>query len=359
MTFIPADLGSAREGNYIPGEGPKDAKIAIVGEAGGAHEDRHKRPFCGPAGRVLEQCMHSAGLIRGECYLTNVIKLRPRGNDIAPYYNSRTGTFSALADSHIHELLGELNEIKPNIIVATGNIPMAALTRRKKGVTKYRGYIEEGLPSLVTRKVLVTIHPSSTFFRGEGTTGGGAGKGSSPYIGRYYLSHDLRKAKRFSTTPELVRPERKIVICRTVEEVKGWLEVLAETKRVSLDIEVLNFELASIGLSADPSLAVEIPFADQKLWSDYEEAEIMRLLDHYIFGNSEVVIVVQNGIFDLWFLFLRYGILTRGEVEDTMIGHHVMYFEMAKGLDFLASIHCGAQEYWKDMVKFNNIKDNA
>jgi len=36
-----------------------------------------------------------------------------------------------------------------------------------------------------------------------------------------------------------------------------------------------------------------------------------------------------------------------------------MYPELPKGLGFLGSIYCGSQEYWKDMVKFDDIKDNS
>lgn len=362
MTFLNVEFGRAREGGYIPGEGPTDAKIVLVGEAGGAEEDRHKRPFVGPAGRVLEQCMHAAGLIRGETYLTNVVKCRPRNNDITPYYNPRTGRFTELAEPWLNELYEELAGLKANIIVALGNVPMAALTRRKKSVTKYRGYIERAEKEICSEKVLITLHPSSTFFRGEkhGGSGGGPGKGASPYIGRYYITMDLKKALAFSDSPVLIRPQRRLVTqFSDVQEVVEWIKILAKTGRVSCDIEVSNFEVSCMGLSASQDLGVSIPLSDMKRWSEYEELLIWRALDQYVFGDPGVVKVVQNGIFDLYFIFLKYGIVTKGPIEDIMIGHHIMYFEMAKALDFIASIYCGAQEYWKDMVKFDNIKENS
>lgn len=360
MSFI--DIKTTGYGR-IPGEGPKDARIAIVGEAGGAEEDRHKRPFVGPAGRVLEQCMHAAGLIRGETYLTNVIKLRPSGNNIEPYYNSRKGTFTELARPFIEELYEELNEVKPNIIVAAGNIPMAALTKRSKGVSKFRGYIEGpqnttgfSLPELLTEKVLITLHPSSTFFRGEGATKGGPGKGASPYIGRYYISHDLRKAKKFSGTPALERPKRELIVNLTAREAVEWIVAMADSGRVATDIEVLNYEVSCISLACAPELSISIPLMK---YNEYEELAVVRALAEHIFGNTKVVKVLQNSIFDLYFLWMKYGIITLGPVEDTMVAHHIMYLDMARSLEFLASIHGGAQEYWKDLVRFDNIKENA
>lgn len=365
MSFMPMNFGGRSSGGHIPGEGPKNARIAIVGEAGGAEEDKTKRPFVGNAGRVLEQCMHAANLIRGETYLTNVIKLRPPGNDISPYYNQRTGAFTEQARPFLEELIGELNEIKPNIVVATGNIPMAALTRRRKGVTAYRGYIESPvnstgyeLPPLSCQKVLITLHPSTTFFRGEkhGTTGGGAGKGASPYIGRYYISHDLRKAKRESESPILVRPKRETVVPTSADEAIEWIKALADTGRVSFDIEVMNFEVSLMSLSCDPSLGVVLNFLK---YSEFDELRVVRALAQYIIQNPKVIKVPHNGIFDFWFIAERYGIIVHGPVEDTLIGHSIMYIDFAKSLGFLGSIYCGAQEFWKDLVKFDNPKENA
>jgi len=45
-------------------EGSPLSKIALVGEAPAKQEMRMGRPFVGPAGAVLDECMHAAGLIR-------------------------------------------------------------------------------------------------------------------------------------------------------------------------------------------------------------------------------------------------------------------------------------------------------
>ena len=76
-------------------------------------------------------------------------------------------------------------------------------------------------------------------------------------------------------------------------------------------------------------------------------------------GNPDSKKVVQNGMFDIHFLLTRCGVVVRGEIHDTMVAHSVMYPELPKGLDFLGSIYCGSQEYWKDSVKFENIKGES
>jgi uracil-DNA glycosylase family 4 len=64
----------------VPGEGPADADIMLVGEGPGFNEDQQGRPFVGPAGRFLEELLAMAGLKRTDVYITNVVKHRPPNN---------------------------------------------------------------------------------------------------------------------------------------------------------------------------------------------------------------------------------------------------------------------------------------
>jgi uracil-DNA glycosylase family 4 len=64
----------------VPGEGDETAEVMLVGEAPGATEDEQGRPFCGRAGRLLDELLAEAGLERGRVYITNVVKARPPGN---------------------------------------------------------------------------------------------------------------------------------------------------------------------------------------------------------------------------------------------------------------------------------------
>ncbi len=64
----------------VPGEGPVDARIMLVGEAPGFNEDKQGRPFVGAAGKFLDELLGEAGMRRGEVYIANVVKHRPPGN---------------------------------------------------------------------------------------------------------------------------------------------------------------------------------------------------------------------------------------------------------------------------------------
>jgi uracil-DNA glycosylase len=64
----------------VPGEGPYDADIMLVGEGPGFNEDKQGRPFVGAAGRFLEELLAVAHLKRSDVYITNVVKHRPPSN---------------------------------------------------------------------------------------------------------------------------------------------------------------------------------------------------------------------------------------------------------------------------------------
>ncbi|HEY4489640.1 MAG TPA: uracil-DNA glycosylase [Candidatus Paceibacterota bacterium] len=70
------------ENNYFPviGEGSHDAKIMFIGEAPGLNEAKTGRPFCGRAGKVLDDLLLSIGIPRSDVYITNIVKDRPPEN---------------------------------------------------------------------------------------------------------------------------------------------------------------------------------------------------------------------------------------------------------------------------------------
>lgn len=66
--------------NAVPGEGPADAEIMMIGEGPGFHEDQQGRPFVGQSGKFLDELLAEIKLKRSDIYITNVVKHRPPGN---------------------------------------------------------------------------------------------------------------------------------------------------------------------------------------------------------------------------------------------------------------------------------------
>lgn len=326
--------------DQVPPEGPIDAKIAIIGEAPGGYEERAGRPFVGPSGNMLNTCMQSAGMIRRECYLTNVLKHRPglNSNNFAPYYNTRKGEFTEKGKPYVHALHEELMQCGANVFVPLGNPAFTALTGKAQ-ITKHRGYVFEST-LLEGRKVIPSLHPAA-IMRGK-------------HIERYYLAKDLSRAVRESEYPEIRRPERQLIYDLDYIEACEWLDAFNAQKIVCFDIEVINFEVSCIGFTSSPNFAVTIPFYE--CWDEHEERELWRRIAK-IMENPKVAKAGQNLMFDTAFLLQQNRIRTRGPILDTMIMHSLIYPDMLKGLEFLASIYCECPEYWKDLAEFKNIKE--
>ena len=158
--------------NLVPGYGPKNAKIAIVGDYPGKKEVTIGLPFVGNAGKELEEMLRVAGINIGACYKTNVFKTPPPHNDIAnwcskkseldkTYYHPPIAQSKYLNPEHLHcieDLREELREISPNIIIALGSTALWALTGDNK-IAKSRGVIIDN----PLGKILPTYHPSAIF----------------------------------------------------------------------------------------------------------------------------------------------------------------------------------------------------
>ena len=100
----------------VPGVGPENARIMLIGEGPGANEDIKGEPFVGQAGQFLNQLLALAGLRRQDVYITNVVKCRPPNNrDPFPL---ELETCKPWLDS-------QLELIKPQIVVTLGRFSMA------------------------------------------------------------------------------------------------------------------------------------------------------------------------------------------------------------------------------------------
>ncbi len=100
----------------VPGEGPADAEIMLIGEGPGFHENEQGRPFVGAAGKFLEQLLEQANLARADVFIANVVKCRPPGNrDPQP---EELAACAAYLDAQIEI-------VNPSVVVTLGRFSMA------------------------------------------------------------------------------------------------------------------------------------------------------------------------------------------------------------------------------------------
>lgn len=133
----------------VVGDAPAGlARLALVGEAPGAHEDQAGRPFVGRAGGLLDTVLAEIGLRRDEVAVLNVLKCRPPGN--RPPRPIETANCRPW-------LQHQLDLVAPAVTVALG----LSATRWFLGRTTTLGAVR-GRSHPLPRGVLVpTYHPSA------------------------------------------------------------------------------------------------------------------------------------------------------------------------------------------------------
>ena len=131
----------------VPGEGPADARVVLVGEAPGAREDATGRPFVGSAGKLLDRLLAEAGLKREDVFVTNVVKARPPKNR------------DPRADEVAHYrpwLERQLDVIAPDLVVPLGRHALAHFVDGVT-ITAAHGRVVEA----AGRRVLPWFHPAA------------------------------------------------------------------------------------------------------------------------------------------------------------------------------------------------------
>jgi DNA polymerase len=138
------------------GAGSPGARLILVGEQPGDCEDIEGKPFVGPAGLLLDQCLTEAGIARHDAYVTNAVKhfkWEPRGK-------RRIHKKPAIREIAACRpwLDAEMEEIQPEMIVCLGATAAQALLGKSFRVTVDRGKL---LHQPNRPPILATVHPSS------------------------------------------------------------------------------------------------------------------------------------------------------------------------------------------------------
>lgn len=145
------------------GDGPSHARVVLVGEQPGEREDQQGAPFVGPAGRVLDEALESAGIDRAQAYVTNIVKhfkWRPRGKR---RIHQRPNAEEITACRPWFD--AELARLRPEVVVPLGATAAQALLGASLRITRQRGEVLEwrGTSPVtdVPPRLVPTVHPSS------------------------------------------------------------------------------------------------------------------------------------------------------------------------------------------------------
>jgi DNA polymerase len=338
----------------------------IVGEAWGQEEERTGLPFQGLSGQELNRMLHEAGIMRSECYTTNVVNSRPPYNDIERWVTVkrkdiqpdmirwRDRWVKPIVLAGVDRLLREIDLVQPNVIVAAGATALWALTGAW-GIGKWRGSqlrlqvpVELWPAELIrpgwtppTTKVIPILHPALVM---------------RDMAQRHITVHDLKRAARergsadYGSEPQwnfIVRPS-----LQTALDTLTMLTSLVESGQeewIDFDLETAAGHISCIGISWSKTEAICIPFMERGhthgYWSEEEEAHIVWLI-YCLLTHPKVKVRGQNLLYDCQYTY-RHWHFTPRVAQDTMIAHHSVFCGLPKSLDFLASLYCQHYVQWK------------
>ncbi|OHA15669.1 MAG: hypothetical protein A3G52_00885 [Candidatus Taylorbacteria bacterium RIFCSPLOWO2_12_FULL_43_20] len=145
----------------VIGEGSHDANIMFVGEAPGRNEALTGRPFCGAAGKILDELLSSVGIQRKDVYVTNIVKDRPPENrDPTP---SEIELYSPF-------LSRQIDIIKPKVIATLGRYSMVYIMKKFdldfeiESISAAHGKAYDAVASYGPIKIAVFYHPAAAIY---------------------------------------------------------------------------------------------------------------------------------------------------------------------------------------------------
>lgn len=338
----------------VKGTGPLNARIIIIGEAPGYTENLQGEPFKGKSGMLLNQWLREVGLDRDLIRIDNLVYYQPpRGNDIDSF------PIGYLIEwiKYLHVRIAQLEN--PYVIVPMGNYPLFALTgkgkvktalrkslakdvfeymevaqeEKKAGITKLRGSIYS-YADLQGRKIKVipTVHPAYVLY------------GANTKWEKRCLS-DWRKIIEESQFKELILPKRNHIIYPSEDKVQKWIKNIVPEDKIALDIETGQKAISCVGFAKDSLESITLPLTTKQ-----EKNTFYPYVKYLCECENEKIL--QNCLFDSYWLRRTQKIEINNMIHDIMLYHHAIDPIENHSLAFLTSIYT-KEPYFKDDTKFD------
>lgn len=304
----------------LMGDGPRRAKVMVVGEAPGAREDDEHRAFVGPAGQLLDKTLRAAGLAREQVYITNACKCRPPDN--------RTPTRGEAKICSTTYLARELQKVRPDHVLILGNTALQAVVGRS-GITKHRGKTYD-LVSGAT--ALATFHPAAIL--------------RNPRYSDEFRA-DVNRLGR------MVRGEKdgvktRVALINTSSKLRALVRAGMKAEVNSYDVETTGLQewipgagIVSISFTFETGQSYVVPlWHSQSPWKNWIKAL------HYLkpmLERDDCKYVAHNGKFDCRWL-AHFGVYVP-QTFDTMLAAHMIDENRSKGLKPLAQVILGVDAW--------------
>ena len=368
--------------------------LVFVGEAPSVEEVDAGLPLVGPSGRVFAQILRMAGIARGgnapegwmpdldhireqpragwdlrrrglrpmlwerqDHAITNVFDWQLAGNDVrsvcgsAPeakaggwddgdYYITGSGYLRPDYRDALSRLGAEVAAAHPAVVVPLGATALWAFTG-STDIVASRGTVMRATRIAPGIKVCPTLHPAHVIQDWRMLT---------------VVVADVARAAREATDPTRIlhRGARELWIEPTIGDLEVWWDERGRhSELLAVDIETSRGQVTCVGIAADSVSAVCVPLVDYRkpsrsYWDTVDEelaalAWLARVL------GTDTPKVLQNGLYDVTYLWGQLGLRVKNYREDTRLMHHSLYAELPKSLAFLGSTYARPGLPWKTM----------
>jgi len=322
--------------------GAFDAPVVIVGEAPGAEEELKGEVFVGPAGKKLEEFLKAVGLESSQFYITNTVKCRPIGNR-AP----TPGECRACREKFLkHEIAAYPREL----ILTLGNVG-------------YFGVVPKGVPAGIMARnglfeyceefnsmVLPCIHPAAVLRNPSNTT---------------LMEDVISKLKKFIDDGYQLPMSQSGTYShiRDLSKLEEFLQEVKQRKRFAVDLETEGFSfmydrILCMVFSTHAFSAWYLPIIEggELVWCK-DDWKIIQESLRQIFEDPEIGKIGHNLKFDLKFLIHNFGYDIKGDMDDTMLMHHLLDENTEHGLKPLAARFTDMGYYSRELeAAFTAIK---
>lgn len=331
----------------LHGWGNPKSSVFIIGEAPGHTELVKKEPFCGPAGKILEQALEELGLKKSDFWVTNTVCYTP----------TKDGKMTTPSQTEINSckdhIVDEINKIQPKALITLGTTATQAITGISNPITQMRGNIYASLPSYNSLPVYPSWHPSYILrgkIRKELPT----------------LISDLKNA--FIEVGIIKRPSNNSIF-REIKypEAIEWIQKAKESK------ELLAFDIETTGGNPKESEIIGISFCyneEESVYIHLKLRDIFGVLNKVEYYDELVTSIKDilcsydnpktafNDKYEKQVCYFEWGIEIVRIVADAMLMHYLLNEEdKLPSLDFMEKFHFAGVKTLKSELKSTHISD--
>jgi len=339
----------------VLGSGPGDF-VVFVGEAPGIVEVNQKKPFVGPAGQFLDECLAKvssvslpvpgADIRRKSVRFENIVKCPPFNSD------GTIGTPPAecvrLCKYHLFSSLEELN---PKLIVTLGSVATGAFLS-DDNVTNIRGYLFDFEWNGRHYPVLPTYHPDF-ILRNK----------TEEIVASFML--DLVQARIIADLPYRWEKPGFTIVKNLKEAQELANELLNYEGLVACDLETkgrnesafydTDSKIIGIGFHFNnktvflPWLHKQSPFYDDNF-------VIIELIKLYREVFSKIRIIAHNAVFDSAWIYSKIGATVNVAWDTMCANHHIYYGDCPSTLEYVAARYLKVP-VWKSMLTKDDLDE--